>query len=41
MEDKEKYLVPEVDIVVLSADPIIDSADPLKGPFIGNNPDNG
>ena len=40
MEDKEKYLVPEVDIVVLSADPIIDS-DPLKGPFIGNNPDNG
>ncbi len=40
MEDKEKYLVPEVDIVVLSADPIIDS-DPLGGPFIGNNSDNG
>ncbi len=40
MDNKEKYLVPELDIVVLSADPLVDS-EQLQGELIPNNPNNG
>ncbi len=40
MENKENYVVPELDIVVLEADPLIDS-DPLSGPIAPNTPNEG
>lgn len=38
MEEKKDYVIPEIDIIRLSADPMIDSN--LEGPFITNVPSN-